>query len=142
MGFFKGGGGSGFPLAAPQAGTLANHITLVANTNTTIFTLTLGVGTWFIDYDCTIQAANAAGSTPFTEVLAGTATAVIDGSSDCTEAQQPATGTFLKFSCHARVVITAPGTILLKADSPNADVVQGHDTGLLNATGYRAQQVA
>jgi hypothetical protein len=130
-----------FPLSAPQAGQLATDTALVASTPTTIFTVTLGVGTWKVDYGASVLLSNNAAK-PTINVVLGTAAGSVNGKA-ATEFFPGASGDVISDSVQPLVIVTAAGTVLLQAESTNADTVKQLTAfSFPGATGWTAVRVA
>lgn len=131
------------PLIAPVAGNLSSNTSLVANTLTTIFSLSLGLGTWIINYGASVGVVSQF-SQPAITVALGTAAGTVGGQFS-SESSVPATtnNPLVKLSCCAVVTVTTAGTVLLQGQSNETDIFE-HTTAqgtFAGVTGYTAVKV-
>jgi hypothetical protein len=112
------------PAVTPQAGILLSNVNLVANTLTTIFTVTLPVGLFLVSYGATFGLVSQF-SAPVITMAVGGATATFSGNYSAegrigTTTNNPTTTPHVT----ALVNVTVAGTILLQAQSNETDIVE------------------
>ena len=129
--------------AAPQSNSLVSQQTLVANTLTTLFTVTLPVGVFLVTFGATFGLVSQF-SAPVITAAVGTATATLGGNYSAegrigSTTNNPTTTPHVSFLA----IVTVAGTILLQAMSNETDFVEATTLteAFAGATGWTAVKV-
>ena len=131
--------------SAPQSGTLPSQVDLASGVNTTLFTITLSIGTWFVDSSISMNPGTNGDNLGwfYRLINSGTGTGTISGKY-ADQITSATSGVPFDLAIFAEVDVTIAGTFILQVNSlqdSSSFVRAVSPTSLAGISGWRAMMV-